>query len=124
MPDDRLKELQQKIANELAHTITTDLFSNENGDIAEKLVLKLADKKDGGSWSQNAATTHIAIIIQQKIESLQPHNIEAGGFHWMALAPQPKIANFTRFALPLIRKKTGNPHQTNHHTTNPDAASP
>lgn len=65
------EQLAQIVANELAQTIVADLFSNVNGDVAERLVLELTEQRDGGGWSQSAASSRVAYIIQEWFLSVE-----------------------------------------------------
>jgi len=58
-------QLSQLIAIELSQVVAADLFTNGNGDTAERLILELAEGEDGGGWSREAATKRIAFIIQK-----------------------------------------------------------
>lgn len=48
----------------LAESIAARLFTNGNNDRADRLVLELAGKRDGGGWCERAAVDQIERILE------------------------------------------------------------
>ncbi|HRZ38996.1 MAG TPA: hypothetical protein P5534_21840 [Candidatus Paceibacterota bacterium] len=58
-----MKLTEREIAK-LAQAIASGLFTNGHGETADRLVLELPNKRDGGGWGIKLAEDHIAKIIR------------------------------------------------------------
>lgn len=52
--------MPNEVVSALAEAIARDLFTNGSGERAQRLVLELPGKRDGGGWCEEAMSNRIA----------------------------------------------------------------
>jgi len=60
-PMDAARVLRRQVAEQIA----ADLFTNGDGEKAQRLVSELSDGRDGGGWCESAVVDRVAMLLDK-----------------------------------------------------------